>query len=49
MPVSHMFFVLTDYLVFILINEFKDNIWNIGLKLLYLNLQPTIDNNLLDL
>ena len=44
-----MFFVLTYYLVFIVINEFNDNILIIGVKVLYkiYNLQHNIDNNLL--
>ena len=36
-----MFFVLTDYLVFILINELKDSNMIIGFNVLNPNLQPT--------
>ena len=36
-----MFFVLTDYLVFILINELKDSNRIIGFKVLNIKVQPT--------
>ena len=42
-----MFFVLTDYLVFILSNEFKDNIWILELKVLYKNQSTTYNITLI--